>query len=147
MKRRILAAILMLAGGWALIGPGRSAEGELRASKLEVRKEVIAVIDAQLAAFRAGNAAKAYTYAAAPLRAQNSLRVFSAIVQNNYREIWASTRAEYGLVRDDGRHATVLVHVFADESDAAYDYVLVKERAGWRIGSVIRHEASRKSML
>ena len=143
----MLAAIVLAVWWGALMGAGHAAEGELRASKPAVRKEVIAVIEAQLAAFRAGDVAKAYGYAAVPLRAQNPLRVFAAIVQNNYREIWASTRAEYGLVRDDDRHATVLVHVFAEASDAAYDYVLVKERAGWRIGSVVRHEARKKSIL
>lgn len=140
-------AAVMAAVFGALMGAGHAGEGGLRASKPEVRKEVVAVIEAQLAAFRAGDVAKAYGYAAAPLRAQNPLRVFAAIVQNNYREVWTSTRAEYGLVRDDGRHAAVLVHVFAAASDAAYDYVLVKERAGWRIGSVVRHEARKKSIL
>ena len=119
----------------------RGAEdGELRASKPEVRTAVVAVIEAQLAAFRAGEGAKAYGFAAAPLRAQTPLRAFLAIVQTNYPEIWASKRAEHGLVRDDGARATVRVHVFSAASDAAYDYVLFKEPAGWRIGSVLRHD-------
>ena len=52
---------------------------------------------------------------------------------------------DFGIVRDDGRYATVLVHVFSAQTDAAYDYVLVKERAGWRIGSVTRHETRRNN--
>ena len=105
------------------------------------------MIDAQLAAFRAGDAAKAYGYAAGPLRAQHPLRIFAAIVRNNYPEIWANLRAEYGLVRDNGTHATVLVHVFAPEGGAAFDYVLLQERAGWRIGSVVRHEPRKKDSV
>jgi hypothetical protein len=116
----------------------------LRASKPAVRKEVIAVIEAQLAAFRDGDVMKAYGFAAMPLRAQTPLRAFVAIVQANYPEIWANTRAEYGLVRDNGSHATVLVEIFAEEAQGTYDYVLIRERAGWRIGSVIRHQPPRR---
>ena len=48
------------------------------------------------------------------------------------------------LVRDDGTRATVLVHVRAKGGDAAFDYVLLRERAGWKIGSVVRHVARKK---
>ena len=129
---------------WLGVAAGRGAEdGEWRASTPQVRKEVVAVVEAQLAAFRAGAGAKAYGFAAAPLRAQTPLRAFLAIVQNNYPEIWANTRVEFGLVRDDGTQATVLVHVFSKESDASYDYGLFKEPAGWRIGRVLRRNPAR----
>ena len=134
-----LVSILMLG-----FGPASSAAAELRASKPEVKKEVIAAVEAQLAAFRAGDVVKAYSHAAAPLRAQSPVRAFMAIVQTNYPEIWASTRAAYGLVRDDGTRATVLVHVFSKDGDASFDYVLLKERGGWRIGSVVRHVLRKK---
>ena len=115
------------------------AESTLRASKSEVRKEVVAVIDGQLAAFRAGDTKVAYTFAAATLRAQNPLRQFLRIVEINYPEIWANTRADFGLVHDDGMRATVLVQVWAKEARADYDYGLVKEGDGWRIDRVLRH--------
>lgn len=130
---------LLLAGVAA-----RGADDSLRASKPEVRREIVAVIESQLAAFRAGEVKKAYSQASAALRAQKPLQVFVAIVRENYPEIWANTRAEIGLVRDDGAEATVLVHVFGQRSDAAYDYTLVKERTGWRIAAVLRH-APKKS--
>jgi hypothetical protein len=142
MKRwRILTAGI---AGWLALGPpGRAGEGTagMRASKPEVRTEVVAVIEAQLAAFRAGELKKAHGYGSAALRAQRPLRAFVAIVQNSYPEIFTNTRAEFGLVRDDGQQAMVRVHVFAKEGDAAYDYGLVKERAGWRISSVLPHDA------
>lgn len=119
----------------------RAAAADMPASKPEVKKQIVAVIEAQLAAFRKGDTAKAHTYAAAELRAQKPQRVFSAIVKENYPEIWASTRAEFGIARDDGQRATVTVQVYAKTSDAAYDYTLVKEKAGWRIYGVVRHEA------
>ena len=142
----MLAIALILIGlGWA--GSLHSAENGLRPSKAAVRKEVVATIEAQLAAFREGDVRTAYGYAAVPLRVQTPLRTFVAIVQTNYPEIWANVRAEYGLVRDDGTHATVLVEVFSESGAATYDYVLLRERAGWRIGSVIRHEPRRKNSV
>ena len=124
----------------ALPIPSRSAEPPMPASKPDVKKEVVAVIEAQLTAFRKGDPAKAYTYAAADLRAQKPLRIFSAIVKDNYPEIWANLRAEFGIVRDDGKRATVTVQVYSKQTDAAYDFTLVKENAGWRIYGVVRHE-------
>ena len=121
------------------LAAARGADDGQRASKPEVRREIVAVIDAQLGAFRTPNLRKAYGYASAELRAQKPLQMFAAIVQENYPEIWSNTRAEFGLVRDDGKTATVLVHVYGKDSDASYDYTLVKEEAGWRIGAVLRH--------
>jgi hypothetical protein len=138
--------ILFLLGLGVLSQLG-AAESDFRVSKREVRQAVIAAINAQLAAFRTQDLAQAYEYASAGLRAQTSLRRFGAIVRENYPEIWKNTRAEYGLVRDDGRHATILVVVYAEKTAATFDYVLLRERGGWRIGSVLRHEASRKQSL
>lgn len=105
-----------------------------------MRKDVVAAIEGQLAAFRAKDTKKAYTFAAATLRAQNPLRQFLRIVELNYPEIWANTKGEFGVVRDDGVRATVLVQVFGKDDRVDYDYGLVKERDGvWRIDSVLRH--------
>lgn len=125
-----------------LLGAGLSlaAEPVLRASKPEQKAEIVAVIEAQLEAFRKGDARRAYTFAAAELRAQKPLALFTAIVKENYPEIWANRRAEFGIVRDDGTRATVTVQVLSRTGDAAYDFTLLKERAGWRIQGVLRHE-------
>jgi len=121
------------------------AESALPASKPEVKTAIVAAIEGQLAAFRKGDAAKAYSFAARELRAQKPLRTFTAIVRESYPEIWANVRAEFGIVRDDGSKATVTVQVFAKDAEAGYDYTLVKETAGWRIYSVVRHEGKRRS--
>lgn len=144
-SRRMRFVCVTLALAFAVASPIRSvAAPELLASKPEVKKAVIAVIEAQLAAFRSGNVTRAYEYAAASLRAQTSLRAFAAILKSNYPEIWTNKRAEYGLVRDDGTRARVLVQVIADTGEATFDYVLIRERSGWRIGSVMRHDPRKK---
>lgn len=136
---------LGLAAGLATAGILRGAAAELRASRPEVRKAVLAVIDGQLAAFRAGDAGRAYGHSSASLRAQTSLRAFTAIVQANYPEIWTNQRAEYGLVRDDGARARVLVEVTGARDTATFEYVLIRERAGWRVGSIMRHDPRAKA--
>lgn len=139
MFRLIRLTLLGMACGLAVLF-SLAAENALKASKPEVKQEIVAVIEGQLAAFRKGDASKAYTYAAAQLRAQKSLRTFTAIVKENYPEIWMNTRAEFGIVRDDGERGSVTVHVTSQEGAAAYDFTLLKERTGWKIFSVLRHE-------
>lgn len=136
--------VFAIAAGAMTLG---TAVAALPISKRAVSEQVTKVIEAQLAAFRAGDVEKAYGYAAEPLRLQTSAPAFARIVQQNYPEIWRNTRAEYGLIRDDGNRATVIVHVFAKDMEAAYDYVLFKESAGWRIGGVLRHEPDAAKML
>jgi hypothetical protein len=121
----------------------RAAEpGALRASKAVVKAEVVAVIEGQLAAFRAGEVEKAYAHAAMSLQSQMPLPNFARLVRDGYPEIWKNQRAEFGLMRDDGRRATLTVRVFTtDGTSAAYDYVLFKEDDVWRIAGVLRHEA------
>jgi hypothetical protein len=135
-----LSKLAALAVGWMTLSSALwAAEDGMHGSKPEVRREIVAVIDAQLAGFRAGDVRKAYKYASAELRAQKPIRAFATIVRDNYPEIWANTRAEFGLVRDDGKQARLLVHVFGKESDASYDYTLVKEEDSWFITAVLRH--------
>lgn len=118
----------------------------MKASKPEVRKAVVALIEAQLAAFRKGAGAEAHGYASTELRRQKPLPVFMEIVRTNYPEIWANRRAEVGIVRDDGVSAKVVVRVYSDDGDASYDYGLVKEAGGWRVHGVVRHEPSGKKV-
>ena len=122
----------------------KAANGEMRASKPELKQQIVAVIEGQLAAFRQGDVTKAYTFAAAELRAQKPLRMFTTIVQENYPEIWSNTRAEFGIVRDNGTQATVTVQVYSKAGDAAYEFTLAKERVGWRIYGVVRHAPKQK---
>jgi hypothetical protein len=143
MKRWLAACLL----GLSLVILVAQAESDMRASKADVKKEIVAVIEAQLAAFRKGDAAKAYAFSATALRQQKPLRAFAMIVKDSYPEIWANTGAEFGIVRDDGERARLLVHVTAKKGEATYDYFMLKERAGWRIEGVLRHEAARNEKV
>jgi hypothetical protein len=137
MSRRLFLLLFLL-------GTVRAAAAEPRASTAAVRQEIVAVIAAQLAAFREGDPGGAYALASADLRAQRPPAAFAEIVRRNYPEIWTNTRAEYGIVRDDGARAAVAVQVYSKTGDAAYDYELVRERSGWRIRGVLRRTARRE---
>lgn len=136
---RLRGVICLLLASFVWVPCARPQEA-MPASKPAVRKQIVAAIDGQLAAFRKHDLVTAYGYAAAALRMEKPLPMFAAIVQANYPEIWANTRAEYGIVHDDGTTATVLVHVFAAGADASYDYTLVKEGNGWKVHDVLRHD-------
>lgn len=123
------------------------ASEALPVSKPAVSEAVLAVVTDQLAAFRSHDSPKAYGFASASLRAQTPLPAFERMVQRTYPEIWANTRAEFGVVRDDGKRAKLVVQVFAKDGDATYDYVLFKEEEGWRIGSVLRREPRQADRL
>ena len=144
-KWMVWQAIGILA--FALPASGQVVPGSFKASTPGVRSQVIAVIAGQLAAFRSGDIQEAYGYASAGLRAQFPAGTFAAIVRENYPSIWASTRAEFGIVRDDGTRATVLVQVFSEPDSVGYDYGLLRERGGWKIGSVVRREAKSGTKL
>lgn len=110
----------------------------MRGSTPAVRKEIVATIEAQLAAFRAGDIAQAHSLASTLLRRQRPLAAFATIVEQNYPEIWSNTGAEFGLARDDGEQAAMVVLVQGVEKKASYDFFLVKERVGWRISGVLK---------
>jgi len=141
MKLRFYFLPLLMAAAAVGSAPAlRAEEGEMRPSRSEVRREAIALIDAQLAAFRSHDLKKAYRLAAVSLREQFSLTRFTETVRQGYPEIWNNSRAEYGIVQDNGVRALLNVRVFQlDGVSASYDYVLLKEPGGWRIAGVTPH--------
>lgn len=136
MKRLLLCVLVMVFG---LAPASQAGAAEMRAGTAAVRKEVIAAIDAQLGHFRKGDVAGAWGMASTALRAQRPAEVFAAMVESGYPEIWANTRAEFGVVRSDGARAEVVVQVYSKTGAAAYDYALVRETQGWRVHGVLRH--------
>jgi hypothetical protein len=140
-RRRFLVAFFLL--GW--MGISRASDAPMRVSKPAIRDEITALIEAQLAAFRAGEVEKAYGCASEAFRAQVSAPAFVRMVERNYPEIWRNTRIEVGIVRDDGERAAVPVQVFAKNADAMYDYLLFRDKAGWRIGGVLRRDPKKSN--
>jgi hypothetical protein len=139
-RRALLGLILALATG-LLAGSLRAQDlaEQLPVSTAPVRKAVIAVIDAQLKAFRTHNYVKAYSLAAPALRLQMPLDQFINIVKAGYPEVWSNQSATFGVVRNSDERATVAVKVKSSEGSASYDYILLKIADNWTVGGVLRH--------
>ena len=102
-----------------------------------VKKELSAVIDGQLAAFRANDYPKAYTFAAAEIKAMFAVDEFEKMVRGQYAVIAKSTGSEYGIAFDTGEEAVVNVRIEnAEKKNVEYQYLLKKEEGGWKIGGV-----------
>ena len=109
----------------------------IRLSAPEVRKEIVAVVSAQLDAFRADDWEKAYSYSARTFQSVMSLDQFATLISRNYTVVWKNTRAEFALPSDNGRVAVVAVRVFSGGKSEAYNWLLVKEGGTWRITGVV----------
>jgi ABC-type transporter MlaC component len=103
----------------------------------EVKKALSAVIEAQLAAFRAEDYAKAYTFAAAEIQGMFDKDQFERMVKTGYPVIAHSTAAEFGLAIDSGDEAVVSVKVSnGEKKSVTYQYHLIKQKGAWRISGV-----------
>ena len=137
------SALVWLAAGLAVSAAPTDTDG-YRPSSSEVRRVVISVIDTQLQAFRSGDIERAYSCAAIRFRGQFTLQQFAQLVKASYPEIYSSTSADFGVVKDDGGSAVVSVAVrTAGDARVVYDYLLLREGSAWRIGGVIRHQEAR----
>jgi hypothetical protein len=125
---------LALVGAFAPRADGASGQS----ASIRERAAIHAVIETQLAAWRAGDHSEAYALAAAGIRARYSLDAFVALVQRSYPEIAGNVRAELGAPVVDDTGARISVRVFAREDRSVnYRYLLVRENGAWRISGVI----------
>ncbi len=112
-----------------------------------LKKEFSEVIEGQLAAFRAGDYAKAYTFAASPIKGMFPAEDFETMVKNAYPVIAKSTAAEFGLAFDVGDEAVINVRIEnADKKSILYQYMLQKEDGKWKISGVAEVKSSSLSV-
>ncbi len=102
-----------------------------------LKKELTAVIEGQLTAFRANDYPKAYTFAATEIKTMFPVEDFERMVRTNYAVIAKSTHTEYGVAFDTGEEAVVNVQIEnAEKKSVEYQYLLKKEEGGWKISGV-----------
>ena len=108
-----------------------------------LKKEFAEVIEGQLAAFRAGEFAKAYTYAASSIKNLFPASDFEEMVKSAYPVIANSSTAEFGLAFDVGDEAVINVRVENSEKKSVlYQYMLQKEDGKWKISGVSEVKSS-----
>lgn len=111
-------------------------------SQAQVRRQVVNVIEAQFEAFKAGDFARARSFAAAALQAQFNVAAFERMVKEGYPVIafWRALSVE--AVQDNGREAVVEVFVQSQRGRLhRFRYWLLREEAGWRINGVLEMPA------
>lgn len=108
--------------------------------------ELFAVVNDQLAAFRAADFPGAYRRATTGVQQKFTLEQFEAMVRRNYAEMANARRVEFGSVKVEGSTALVQVFFFAgDGSVRVFLYSLISEERGWKIGGVEELNRNRPS--
>ena len=120
------------------VTPGDAAPAASpRPSSDAVKKELTDTIDAQLAAFRANDYSKAYTFAATEIKGMFGAPEFEKMVRSAYPVIAHSTAADYGIAFDTGEEAVINVRISnAEIKGTEYQYLLKKEDGHWKISGV-----------
>ena len=134
MKRLVGVLILLL----SLLTAVEAAEPEMRLSPKKIRDAVRTVVEAQLAALRAGDFPAAYALASAGIKAQFDERIYAAMIRRGYAPLLRSSAADIGVVRDKaGQEAQVTVTLQDQQKrSTVYRYILVREEDGWRVNGV-----------
>ena len=99
--------------------------------------ELFAVVENQVAAFRAADYLSAYQHAASGVQQKFTVPQFEAMIRSEYGEITKAERIEFGFVRASG--SVAVVHVFfVSESGwvRSFLYSLSAERGAWKIDGV-----------
>jgi hypothetical protein len=118
---------------------GGAETAGFRLSDPPVKDELTRVINSQLAAFRKGDYAGAYDFAALGLKSRMSPAAFEQMMKDGYPQIAQSHDASFGVILDNGARAMVSVGIkSAFGRMAYYQYLLTREPAGWKISGVTR---------
>ena len=132
MIGRWLLFLIVLFGGSVA-----AAQPVLRYSEPETRREVRTVVETQLAALRDEEWATAYGLTATAFRSRVAPADFVRLFRRHFLVMLKSSRAEFGLIQDDGRMARVPVRIHAGDESAAYVFTLVRETRGWRVWRIV----------
>ena len=110
----------------------------MKPSTNEAQKQIVAVIESQLSAFRANDYAMAQTFATVGIRKQFPRDEFEKMVKKDYPAIANSKSASFGLVSDNGIQAEANVMIQGKSGKPVrYRYFMVKEAQHWKINGVV----------
>jgi hypothetical protein len=100
-------------------------------------RELFAVVETQLAAFRAADYSSAYRHAASGVQQKFTLPQFEAMVRRDYGDMTNVQRIEFGFVKVIGSAAVVQVFFVGDSGAVrSFLYTLIAEGDSWKINSV-----------
>ena len=95
-----------------------------------------AVVEKAIVAMREDDYAGAYRQVSSGFQEKFSREAFSDFARAEYPSVRRSQRVEFGLVRSNGREATVPVYLFLENGEVIPCwYRLIHESEGWKIDS------------
>jgi hypothetical protein len=142
---RIPCALLGLALVLPAVLPLRSEPPALQESLPAVKNALNDVISRQLAAFQAGDFARAYTFAAVEIRSKYDRAAFEQMVKLGFPILTRSGSVEFGPALDDGENGVVYVRVGDAPGGQLYLYSLKREKKDWKIIGVSQKEEDQSS--
>src|ERR1700730_3832645 len=100
-------------------------------------RELFAVVENQLAAFRAADYSSAYRHAASGVQQKFTVPQFEAMIRRDYGEMTNTQRIEFGFVKVIGAAAVVQVFLVGESGSArSFLYSLIAEGDSWKISGV-----------
>lgn len=100
-------------------------------------RQLFAVVEQQLASFRAADYSSAYRQAASGVQQQFTAPQYEAMIRRDYGDLSGAQRIEFGLVNVSGSGAVVQVFLLGPNgSFRPFLYSLVAEGDSWKINGV-----------
>ena len=100
-------------------------------------RELFAVVEKQLLAFRAADYSSAYRQAASGVQQRFTIPQFEAMIRRDYADMITPHRIEFGFVKVDGSTAVVQVFFLGPNGSArSFLYSLIAEADSWKISGV-----------
>ncbi len=99
-------------------------------------RDLYAVVNRQLAAFRADDFPRAYQINSSSVQQKFSLPQFESMVRQSYASLTEATSVEFGAFQINGATAHVQVFFLGDHNAQAFLYELVAEDGTWKIEGV-----------
>jgi Domain of unknown function (DUF4864) len=99
--------------------------------------QLFAVVEQQVAAFRAADYSSAYRQAASGVQQKFTVPQYEAMIRREYGDLSGARRIEFGFVKVNG--ATAVVQVYfrgANSYSRSFLYHLVAEGDSWKINGV-----------
>ena len=99
--------------------------------------QLFAVVERQLAAFRAADYSSAYRQAASGVQQKFTAPQYEAMIRRDYGDLSGAQRIEFGFVKVNGAAAVVQVYFCGPNGySRSFLYSLVAEGDSWRINGV-----------
>lgn len=100
-------------------------------------RELFAIVNEQLAAFRSADFQSAYRHAATGVQHKFTLAQFEKMVRQNYPEMTQTQRIEFGEMKVQGGSALLQVFFFSGNGSVrSFLYSFTRENDSWKIDGV-----------